>query len=227
MSVTPTFLAELIDVYGGLDNSYTLNGGVASITLIANATVKKLADKTDSENTHTPSGLALNNIEFPLVFADSNITTFSQNGGYFTGAKGFGENYSTYPGTGAAGGLGFALIAYCKAKFAAGIDIVLNVSGFEKDLEDADLVITGEGRIDGQSVQGKGLYGIGTRAKERNVPVIAIGGAVRSDSEALLDHGITAMFSIANGPLTLEYAMENGCELIEQITKNVIRVFMK
>lgn len=138
-----------------------------------------------------------------------------------------GVDYSTYPGTGAAGGLGFSLIAYCKAKFAAGIDIVLNVSGFEKELTDADLVITGEGRIDGQSVQGKVLYGIGIRAKERNVPVIAIGGAVRSDSEALLNHGITAMFSIANGPVTLEYAMEHGCELIEQITKNIMRVFLK
>ena len=142
-------------------------------------------------------------------------------------AKGFGEDYSTYPGTGAAGGLGFALIAYCKAKFAAGIDIVLNVSGFEKELQDADLVITGEGRIDGQSVQGKVLYGIGTRAKEKGVPVIAIGGAVRSDSEALLEHGITAMFSIANGPMTLDYAMENGLELITQVTKNIIRVFIK
>ena len=141
-------------------------------------------------------------------------------------AEKLGEDYSTYSGTGAAGGLGFALIAYCKAKFAAGIDIVLNVSGFEKELEDAALVITGEGRIDGQSVQGKVLYGIGTRAKERNVPVIAIGGAVRSDSEALLDHGITAMFSIANGPITLEYAMEHGCELITQVAKNIMRVFM-
>ena len=141
-------------------------------------------------------------------------------------AKGFGEDYSTYPGTGAAGGLGFALIAYCKAKFAAGIDIVLNVSGFEKELVDADLVITGEGRIDGQSAQGKVLYGIGTRANAKNVPVIAVGGAVRSDSEALLEHGITAMFSIANGPVTLEYAMEHGCELIEQVTKNVMRVYL-
>ena len=96
-------------------------------------------------------------------------------------AKELGEDYSTYPGTGAAGGLGFALIAYCKAKFAAGIDI----------------------------------------------PVIAIGGAIRSDSEALLDHGITAMFSIANGPITLEYAMENGCELIGQVTKNIMRIFLK
>lgn len=141
-------------------------------------------------------------------------------------AEGLGEDYSRYPGTGAAGGLGFALIAYCKAKFAAGIDIVLGVSGFEKELENADLVITGEGRIDGQSVQGKVLYGIGTRAKERGVPVVAIGGAVREDSEALLNHGITAMFSIANGPMTLEHAMEHGCELIEQIAKNVMRVFI-
>ena len=142
-------------------------------------------------------------------------------------AEEIGEDYSTYPGTGAAGGLGFALIAYCKAKFAAGIDIVLNVTGFEKELEDADLVLTGEGRIDGQSVQGKVLYGIGTRAKEKQVPVIAIGGAVREDSEALLDHGITAMFSIANGPMSLEYAMENGSDLIYQITKNVMRVVLK
>lgn len=142
-------------------------------------------------------------------------------------AERLGEDYSAYPGTGAAGGLGFALIAYCKAKFAAGIDIVLNVCGFEKELEDADLVITGEGRIDGQSAQGKVLYGIGNRAKEKKIPVIAIGGAVRPDSEALLDHGITAMFSIANGPITLDYAMEHGCELITQIVKNVMRVLLR
>ena len=138
-----------------------------------------------------------------------------------------GEDFSICPGAGAAGGLGFALLAFCKAKFAAGIDIVLDVCGFEKELQDADLVITGEGRIDGQSVQGKVLYGIGMRAKEKNVPVIAIGGGVREDSEALLDCGISAMFSIANGPMTLDYAMNNGAMLIQQVTKNVMRVFVK
>ncbi len=138
-----------------------------------------------------------------------------------------GEDFSVCPGAGAAGGLGFALLAFCKAKFAAGIDIVLDVCGFEKELQDADLVITGEGRIDGQSVQGKVLYGIGMRAKEKNVPVIAIGGGVREDSEALLDCGISAMFSIANGPMTLDYAMKNGATLIKQVTKNVMRVFVK
>lgn len=137
------------------------------------------------------------------------------------------EDFSLCPGAGAAGGLGFALLAFCKAKFAAGIDIVLDVCGFEKELQDADLVITGEGRIDGQSVCGKVLYGIGMRAKEKNVPVIAIGGGVKEDSEALLDFGISAMFSIANGPMTLEYAMENGPALIRQVVKNIMRVFVR
>lgn len=137
------------------------------------------------------------------------------------------EDFSLYPGAGAAGGLGFALLAFCKAKFAAGIDIVLDVCGFEKELQDTDLVITGEGRIDGQSVCGKVLYGIGMRAKEKNVPVIAIGGGVKEDSEALLDFGISAMFSIANGPMTLEYAMENGPALIRQVVKNIMRVFVR
>lgn len=137
------------------------------------------------------------------------------------------EDFSICPGAGAAGGLGFALLAFCKAKFAAGIDIVLDVCGFEKELQNAELVITGEGRIDGQSVCGKVLYGIGMRAKEQNVPVIAIGGGVKEDSEALLDCGISAMFSIANGPITLEYAMENGPALIQQVVKNIMRVFVR
>lgn len=134
------------------------------------------------------------------------------------------EDYSICPGAGAAGGLGFALLAYCKAKFAAGIDIVLDVCGFEQELKDADLVITGEGKIDGQSVNGKVLYGIGTRAKKAGVPVIAFGGAVMPDSEALLEHGLTAMFSIVNGPVTLEYSMEHGAELLKQSVKNVMRI---
>lgn len=137
-----------------------------------------------------------------------------------------GEDFSVCPGAGAAGGLGFALLAFCKAQFAAGIDIVLDVCGFEKELEDTDLVITGEGRIDGQSVCGKVLYGIGMRAKEKGVPVIAIGGGVKEDSEALLDCGISAMFSIANGPMTLDYAMENGPALIRQVAKNIMRVYV-
>ena len=136
-----------------------------------------------------------------------------------------GRDYSACPGSGAAGGLGFALLAYCRAEFSSGIDLVLDVCGFEKALQNADLVITGEGRIDAQSARGKVLNGIGLRAKKLGVPVIAIGGSVCAGSEALLASGITAMFSITNGPLTLDYAMQNGQFLIEQISKNIMRVF--
>lgn len=136
-----------------------------------------------------------------------------------------GRDYSACPGSGAAGGLGFALLAYCRAEFSSGIDLVLDVCGFENALQNADLVITGEGRIDAQSARGKVLNGIGLRAKKLGVPVIAIGGSVCAGSEALLASGITAMFSIANGPLTLDYAMQNGQFLIEQISKNIMRVF--
>ncbi len=138
-----------------------------------------------------------------------------------------GKDYASSSGAGAAGGLGFALMAFCRAKFASGIDIVLDVCGFEKELKDASLVITGEGRIDGQSINGKVLYGIGMRAKEYHVPVIAFGGSVMSDADNLTECGITAMFSIANGPITLEYAMGHTKELLEQSVKNVMRVYLQ
>lgn len=155
------------------------------------------------------------------------VETLDQALGHFANlsANVLGEDFSNCPGAGAAGGIGFALMAYCKAKFAAGIDIVLDVCGFDKELADADLVITGEGRIDGQSVCGKVLYGIGMRAKEKGVPVFAFGGAVLPDSEALLDCGISAMFSTANGPMTLEYAMEHTDILVKQSVKNAMRAF--
>ncbi|MBP3664425.1 MAG: glycerate kinase, partial [Tyzzerella sp.] len=69
------------------------------------------------------------------------------------------------------------------------------------------------------------LYGIGMRAKEKNVPVVAFGGAVLPDSEKLLECGVKAMFSTANGPMTLEYAMQNTETLLKQSVKNVMRVF--
>lgn len=138
-----------------------------------------------------------------------------------------GQNLALCPGAGAAGGLGFALMAFCNAKFASGIDIVLDVCGFEKELSNASLVITGEGRIDGQSINGKVLYGIGMRAKRHKVPVIAFGGAVMTDAENLTECGITAMFSIANGPITLEYAMGHTKELLEQSVRNVMRVYLQ
>ena len=186
--------------------------------VVACDVINPLTGKTGASYIYGPQKGATPEVVEELDAALENLSKVSK--------ETLGEDYSICPGAGAAGGLGFALLAFCKAKFAAGIDIVLDVCGFEKELEDTDLVITGEGRIDGQSVCGKVLYGIGTRAKQKEVPVIAIGGGVKEDGESLLDCGISAMFSIANGPMTLDYAMENGPALIRQVATNIMRVFV-
>lgn len=137
-----------------------------------------------------------------------------------------GVDRENAPGAGAAGGLGYALQAFCGASFASGIDTVLDLCGFEEALSEADLVLTGEGRIDGQSLAGKVLYGIGRRARARGVPVVALGGAILPGAEALYDHGITAMLAIPNGPMPLGAAMQNASALIEQAAENAVRLFL-
>ena len=142
-------------------------------------------------------------------------------------AKSFEENYAECAGAGAAGGLGFALMAFCKASFSSGIDTVLDICEFDEHLKNTSLIITGEGKIDNQSSCGKALYGIGTRAKRHQIPVIALGGKISDGSEKLIDCGITAIFCIANGPATLEYSMKNAEYLLANATQNVIRLWRK
>lgn len=100
------------------------------------------------------------------------------------------------PGAGAAGGLGAGLLAFFDAKLKPGIDIVLEQVNFDKLSQDADLVITGEGKIDGQSLYGKVPVGIAQRAKKNNIPVIAIVGDVGEGAEMLYRVGLDAIFSI-------------------------------
>jgi glycerate kinase len=135
-----------------------------------------------------------------------------------------GKDVSEIPGAGAAGGLGAGLLAFCNAEIQSGIDMVLSLVEFEKLLESADLVITGEGKIDGQSVKGKVPYGIGKIAKKFNVPVIAIVGTIGENSEKMHDYGIKVIVSIAEGPITLMDAMDSADELIEKAAERVMRI---
>lgn len=128
------------------------------------------------------------------------------------------------PGSGAAGGLGAGLIAFCNAEINCGIDEILNVLEIEKHLVDADLVITGEGRIDHQSAFGKVPVGVGMRAKKYNVPVIAVVGSVGEGAEAVYNYGITAIVGIINRPMTLEEAMNNSVSLIENSGEFIMRM---
>jgi glycerate 2-kinase len=130
------------------------------------------------------------------------------------------------PGAGAAGGLGAGVVAFLDGKLQSGIDLVLDVIGFEEAVRDAALVITGEGRIDSQTVHGKAPVGVAKRAKSvaADVPVIAIAGSIGPDYEAVFEHGIDAVFSVVNGVVTLEEALANGAVNVEKTAENMARL---
>ena len=112
------------------------------------------------------------------------------------------------PGTGAAGGLGFAFQTFTRGVLEPGVSIVLEETHLEDFIRDADLVITGEGRLDGQTAMGKAPVGVAQLAKRYHKPVVALAGCVTSDATACHTQGIDAFFPILPGPCSLEQAME-------------------
>ncbi|MFF2592617.1 glycerate kinase [Priestia megaterium] len=128
------------------------------------------------------------------------------------------------PGAGAAGGLGGGLLAFLSAELKPGVDIVIKATELENYIKDADLVITGEGRIDGQTIYGKTPIGVAKTAKKHSVPVIAIAGSIGAGSEAVYEHGISALFSVVPGAVDLSEALEKADENIERTAKNVASV---
>ncbi|HIR12414.1 MAG TPA: glycerate kinase [Candidatus Choladousia intestinavium] len=119
-----------------------------------------------------------------------------------------GEDFSCRPGAGAAGGLGLSLMAFLGAELLPGAELVMRTLGIEKEIAGADLVITGEGRIDGQTSMGKGPMGIARIARKYRVPVIGIGGSVTKEAETAMEPEMDALFSVLREPLTLKEAME-------------------
>ena len=124
------------------------------------------------------------------------------------------ENYAALagadqaqPGAGAAGGLGYGFLAFTNATLDSGVQTVLEVTHLEEDIREADLVITGEGRLDGQTVMGKAPIGVAKLAKKYGKPVIAFAGCVTEDAIACNDHGIDAFFPVLRGITTLEEAL--------------------
>jgi len=130
------------------------------------------------------------------------------------------------PGAGAAGGLGAGLIVFLKAKLLPGVDIVIQATGLARHLEDATLVFTGEGRIDGQTACGKTPVGVARKAKEFGLPVIAIAGEIGDGYQAVYEQGIDAVFSIAPGPISFSESMEIAEKLISDVAGRAIRLFI-
>lgn len=127
-------------------------------------------------------------------------------------------------GSGAAGGLGFAFMGVLGARMRAGIEVVAEATGLEREVSTADVIVTGEGRLDGQSVMGKAPVGVASVGKKYSLPVIALAGCVREDATALLDCGIDAYFPIVQAPCTLEEAMEES-RAVKNLEATAYQVF--
>lgn len=130
------------------------------------------------------------------------------------------------PGAGAAGGLGAGLVAFTGAKLQSGIDIVLEATQLSKYIKGADLVITGEGRIDFQTAFGKTPAGVAKAAKKHNVPVIAIGGALADDAVSVFAHGIDGIASASAKNMSLEEALRGSRAYITNAAERVIRLVL-
>ncbi len=128
------------------------------------------------------------------------------------------------PGAGAAGGLGAGLMVFCRAKLKPGIDTVLDAMNFDNQLRGADLVITGEGQIDGQSVYGKVPVGVARRAKKFGLPVLALAGNIGAVAGKTAGCGIDAMLSIVPGPISFQASMSGAETLIEKAAERAMRV---
>ena len=135
-----------------------------------------------------------------------------------------GKDLRDRAGAGAAGGLGYALVQFLDARLAPGIDLVLEAVDFHKTLEGADLVITGEGRMDGQSLSGKTPVGVARWAKQHDLPVIALCGSIGEGAEGVHEVGIDALFSVVPGVCSLEEALANGAENLERTGAQIGRL---
>jgi len=136
-----------------------------------------------------------------------------------------GKDINDIPGAGAAGGLGGGFLAFLPATLKPGIQMALEALDFDSRIQDADLIITGEGKIDRQTGMGKTPAGILEAGKKRGIPVIAIGGSVE-ETDALMQQGFLAVLPIQPGPVSLEQAMDKSFAYhqIERTVEQIIRL---
>lgn len=133
-------------------------------------------------------------------------------------------DFSNRPGAGAAGGMGAGLCAFLGAKIKSGIDTLLEVTEFEQKLVGCDMVFTGEGRIDAQSVQGKVVSGIAKKAASQGVPVCVVVGGIGEDIAPLYDLGVSSIFSINQNPLPFDVAKLQSEANLEKTFENILRL---
>lgn len=137
-------------------------------------------------------------------------------------ASDLGGDFRHLPGAGAAGGFGFGLMSFCAAKMRSGFDVVAEHLGIEARIAASDLVITGEGRLDDQTLDGKGPAGVAALAHQHGKPVLAFAGSI--SPLAALDRAFDATCAIIDEPVSLEAAMERGAEFLERAAWRAARL---
>ena len=135
-----------------------------------------------------------------------------------------GIDVAERPGAGAAGGLGAGLMAFCDGQVRSGIDIVCQVLDFDARLQGADLVITGEGRLDASTVYNKAPVGVARRASALGIPVIALAGSLGRGFEAVYEHGISAAVCIVDRPLSMRVSVARTSELLTAAAERAMRL---
>lgn len=137
-------------------------------------------------------------------------------------AQTFGRDFRDEPGAGAAGGLGFGLLTFCGAKIRSGFDVVAECLGLEAEIASADLVVTGEGSLDAQTLGGKGPAGIAQLARKHGRRVIAFAGVIRDATQL---HGVfDAVYPLADGSVSVEESIRNASNLLEQSALRAARL---
>lgn len=129
------------------------------------------------------------------------------------------------PGAGAAGGMGAGLVAFLKARLRPGAQIVLEAVALEQHLPSANLVISAEGRLDGQTAYGKGVGAVAQLAKRYHLPVLVLAGGLGENYQEVYQLGIDGLILIPDGPMTLEYAMQHAYKLAREATERALRLF--
>ncbi|MFG6665881.1 glycerate kinase [Halomonas sp. HNIBRBA4712] len=136
-----------------------------------------------------------------------------------------GHDRRELPGAGAAGGMGFAAASFLGAALKPGIEIIMEQAKLAALIEQADLIITGEGRLDGQSLSGKTPIGVARAAKRLGKPVVVLAGSLGDGWQACFDEGVSAAFALADGPMSLDEALPRTAKLLEARCESVTRLW--
>jgi glycerate kinase len=166
----------------------------------------------------------------PQKGADQEMITLLDNGLHHLSEvvmTDLGIDVQNIPGAGAAGGMGGGMKAFLGSELQQGIEVVLNLVKFSEALENTDLVITGEGKIDSQSLDGKAVIGVSHRAKKKNIPVIAIVGDIGDDILNVYNEGICGIFSINRVAIPYQQSKKRAAEDLVLTVDNLMRLFRR